>query len=119
MVSVDVEFRHEAVTFAEQAVAGQGEPFGVELEPEAQRPPGNRETLPGVPQERPECLRLLVVEPGHGRGRHAGQQERPVPGMGCGEEPLTERHPPGGHVPPCVADGELGQQHPPTLPGPG
>ena len=84
MFSVDVEFRHEAVTFAEEAVAGEGEPFGVELKPEAKRPPGNRKTLPGIPQERPECLRLLLVEPGRGLAATQASRSGPYPGWAVG-----------------------------------
>ena len=116
MVPVDVELHHEALTLTEQAVARQGQPFGVDLEPEPQRPAGNREPLAGLPQERPEGFGLLLVEPGDRRGRHAGQQQRPVARVGGRQQPVAERHPPGGHVPPGVADGELGQQHLPSLP---
>ncbi len=64
MVPVDVELHHEALPLSQQAVAGQGQPFGVDLEAEAQRPAGNREPLAGLPQERPEGFGLLLVEPG-------------------------------------------------------
>ena len=71
---------------------------------------GTASPLRASRRKRHERLRLLLVETVDGRGGHAGQQDRAVAGVAGGEHPVAERHPPGRHVPPGVADGEFGQQ---------
>src|SRR5439155_16534677 len=65
---------------------------------------------PGLAEKGGKGLGLLLVEPVDVDGGDAAQEKGPVAGVLSGEDPLAERHSPSGHVPPGVADVELGQE---------
>ena len=65
----------------------------------------------GVVDEPVQRVELLLVEPGHVLGDHRAEQHAAERRTARGQVAVVERDASGRHVPSCVADVQLGEQH--------
>ena len=89
--------------------------MGVGLEPVAQGDAGHAQAAgAGVVEQPRHRVELLLVEPADELGHDRAEQDRAGSGAARGQVGVAERHPPGRHVPPGVADVQLGEDHGPS-----